>query len=442
MTGKRPGGGSGIVTGQARALYGTDEPPAGERLLAAGPLTAILSDGALRSVSVQGVEVIRGISFLIRDRNWATVVPEIEDLEVREVEGGFAVTFTAHCRTPADGQRLIWRASIDGSAARGLSFSAEATPDADFLTCRTGFVVLHPLESVAGSPATVEHTDGSIEQTRFPDLIDPLQCFFDIRAISHAPVPGLRATCRLEGGAWETEDHRNWLDASFKTYFRPLALPWPYTVPAGETIAQRVSLTFAPSIASLAPRAAPDEITVTVGDRTGAPMPRIALNAAPGDLDAGLAAAPLLAGIGATGLALRFGTDTPDLPGMLRKAAKLAAALGAGASFEIVVADRAEPETEFDLVVAAAGAAGIAPELVLVTPAIDLRSFPPPATARPRSRWRRSMPRRAAPSPAPGSVAACSATSPSSTAAARPRDSSISCSTPPPPTSMPPTTAR
>jgi hypothetical protein len=31
----------------------------------------------------------------------------------------------------------------------------------------------------------------------------------------------------MEGDAWEMEDHRNWLDASFKTYVRPLALPYP-----------------------------------------------------------------------------------------------------------------------------------------------------------------------------------------------------------------------
>ncbi len=29
------------------------------------------------------------------------------------------------------------------------------------------------------------------------------------------------------------EDHRNWSDASFKTYVRPLALPWPYTLQRG-----------------------------------------------------------------------------------------------------------------------------------------------------------------------------------------------------------------
>ena len=38
----------------------------------------------------------------------------------------------------------------------------------------------------------------------------------------------------MEGDTFEMEDQRNWTDASYKTYVRPLALPWPYTLRAGE----------------------------------------------------------------------------------------------------------------------------------------------------------------------------------------------------------------
>jgi hypothetical protein len=38
------------------------------------------------------------------------------------------------------------------------------------------------------------------------------------------------------------EDQRNWSDASFKTYVRPLALPFPYLIPAGRTDVQTVRL--------------------------------------------------------------------------------------------------------------------------------------------------------------------------------------------------------
>jgi hypothetical protein len=39
------------------------------------------------------------------------------------------------------------------------------------------------------------------------------------------------------------EDQRNWTDASYKTYSRPLDLPFPYTVAAGEHVRQRLVLT-------------------------------------------------------------------------------------------------------------------------------------------------------------------------------------------------------
>ena len=48
----------------------------------------------------------------------------------------------------------------------------------------------------------------------------------------------------MEGDAFETEDHRNWTDASFKTYVRPLALPWPYVLPKGKPVTQSVTLSF------------------------------------------------------------------------------------------------------------------------------------------------------------------------------------------------------
>ena len=57
----------------------------------------------------------------------------------------------------------------------------------------------------------------------------------------HEIAPGTWATCTMEGDAFEMEDQRNWSDASYKTYVRPLARPWPYTLPKGEPVAQSVT---------------------------------------------------------------------------------------------------------------------------------------------------------------------------------------------------------
>ena len=38
----------------------------------------------------------------------------------------------------------------------------------------------------------------------------------------------------MEGNKFEMEDHRNWMDASYKTYVCSLLDPWPYTLKKGE----------------------------------------------------------------------------------------------------------------------------------------------------------------------------------------------------------------
>jgi hypothetical protein len=154
-------------------------------------------------------------------------------------------------------------------------------------------------------------------------------------------------------------------------------LPWPYTLPAGETIAQSVTLTFAPSIARLKPQPADPVATVAVGDRAGLAMPEIGLGAEPADLAAAIAAADELRPAGIQNLALRIVADTPDLPGVLRQGAQAAAALGAAPVLEIVLPGRNAPEVELDLVAIAAASAGFRPHAVVVSPSVDLKSYPP-----------------------------------------------------------------
>ena len=221
-------------------LYGTESGPAESRIIDVGPLSFVLQSGALRQISIGGIEAIRGIGFVVRDKNWGTYLPEISGLEVVGNENGIRISYCAECRD-AD-QALGYQVAIEGSPDGTLEFTVTGAAKSDFLTSRTGFVVLHPLEGVAGHPVTVTHTDGSTRQANFPGLISPAQPFFDIRALSHQLAPGLTVTCTMEGDAFEMEDQRNWSDASYKTYIRPLSKPRPYVLEAGKKIVQRVSL--------------------------------------------------------------------------------------------------------------------------------------------------------------------------------------------------------
>ncbi len=46
----------------------------------------------------------------------------------------------------------------------------------------------------------------------------------------------------MEGDAFEMEDQRNWADASFKTYVRPLSKPRPYVIAKGADDRQRITV--------------------------------------------------------------------------------------------------------------------------------------------------------------------------------------------------------
>ena len=221
-------------------LYGTEEMPPESRELAVGPLSAILQSGALRAVSLGGREAIRGIAFVVRDENWGTCIPRIAGMEIADSDDGIRISYDAECVNGR--QVLAYTAVIEASSEGCLSFSVKGAARSAFSTNRTGFVVLHPLDGVTGHPVTVTHTDGSVDEAVFPGAIQPAQPFLDIRALTHSVSRDSSVTCILEGDACEMEDQRNWTDASYKTYMRPLARPWPYTLDAGTEFRQRVRL--------------------------------------------------------------------------------------------------------------------------------------------------------------------------------------------------------
>jgi hypothetical protein len=224
---------------------GTEQPDIPGRVLTAGPMSVELDNGQLRYLKVGGVEVLRAVGFLVRDENWGTYTPAISNLKVDQRADGFSVSFHAVCKRP--GQEIAYEARIEGTLEGNLEFTGIATPKTDFLTARTGFVVLHPLKGVAGNAVEIEHVDGRRVKDRFPELVNPVQPVLNIRSLAHEVMPGLKATVRMEGDTFEMEDHRNWTDASFKTYVRPLILPWPYTLKAGETVKQAIKVTLAGS---------------------------------------------------------------------------------------------------------------------------------------------------------------------------------------------------
>jgi D-apionolactonase len=277
---------------RAIMLCGTEQPDVIGRILSAGPLSVELDNGNLRYLRVGGVEVLRGLAFLVRDENWGTCRPTLSELVIDQRADSFSVSYRASCKHA--GQELSVEARIEGRSDGSLEFTGAATPVNDFLTARTGFVVLHPLKGVAGHAVEVEHTDGSLETSTFPALVDPVQPFLNIRSLTHEVMPGLKAVVRMQGDTFEMEDHRNWSDASFKTYVRPLARPWPYTLPAGATVRQSISVTLSGTAPTSGQATKGKTIEITLGETTRERMPAVGLGMPAQQIDAAIAALALL----------------------------------------------------------------------------------------------------------------------------------------------------
>jgi len=267
----------------AIALTGTEQPDAPGRVLTAGPTSVEFDNGQLRYLRVNGVEVLRAVGFLVRDENWGTYAPAISNLKVDQRADGFAVSFHAVCKRP--GQEIAYDATISASKDGNLEFTGVAVPKTDFLTARTGFVVLHPLKGVAGFPVEIEHVDGKHVKDKFPELVNPVQPVLNIRSLTHEVAPGLKATVRMEGDTYEMEDHRNWTDASFKTYVRPLVLPWPYTLKAGESVRQSIKVTLSGSASKGARSAGGKAIEVKVGSPLRETLPPVGLGVPAEEID-------------------------------------------------------------------------------------------------------------------------------------------------------------
>ncbi|MCF3640250.1 hypothetical protein LXM94_09735 [Rhizobium sp. TRM95111] len=355
-------------------LYGTDEREPEAKPLRAGALSVDLIAGNLRTIRFRDVEVLRAVSFLVRDRDWGTCDAALSDLRATERETGFTVTYTATFTAP-DGAILSCRASITGTAT-WLSFDAEFTPDRDFETARTGFAILHPIVGVAGRAVTVEHGDGSVERTAFPDLIEPWQPLMDIAALTHEPMPGVVAECRMTGDIFEMEDQRNWTDGSYKTYVRPLALPWPYRLKAGETVRQCVTLTLKAGRAAAAVVKAADAVQLSVGDPIGR-LPAIGVGLRPDCIEEEQRHVGFLRDVGAARLVAHFdpvaGHGVKDLEGF----AGIAAASSLPLTLECFVPCHGDLNEELGAIASQVRDSGAALADIAVSPSVDRQSTPP-----------------------------------------------------------------
>jgi D-apionolactonase len=296
-------------------LHGDPEPPPERVELRAGPVTCELEGIDLRYVRLGDVEILRRLQSTVRTADWDTIPGTADRLEVEAGDDSFAVELAV--RHEHDPIAFSWTGSFTGDSSGRIEAVFDGRAERDITYGRIGLCVLHPLAEMIGRPYRA-HTPGGWISGTLPELIGiqgwedecwvPLFASFDALEVDLGE--GLTGRFEFEGDLWETEDHRNWTDASFKTYCTPLSLGGPHHLAAGDTIHNRVTLTVAGAQRSDRPRPRRSPpVSVAIGAPTGTRVPAIGTA-----LGASLSAAnaDLLRALGPAHVRIDVCTTRPD----------------------------------------------------------------------------------------------------------------------------------
>lgn len=259
---------------------GVETPPAKLHPLRSGNVEALLdeSTGWVRQIRYADHPVLCSVYAAVRDHNWDTVQPRLEDLVIQNRDDSVNVDFEAICQTPHID--FSWRGQIE-LLPNGLVYRFHGCAENEFDRNRIGFCVLHTVECV-GKRCEVERGDGSLSAFVFPETIAAGLLARDVRSIRHEFAPGMSVKVTLQGDTFEMEDQRNWTDASFKTYGTPHDLPLPVRLVPGATVEQEVRLDFSVTrrlaVSTAVRSAAPVRLTCKTS-RQDLPVPALGLGA-------------------------------------------------------------------------------------------------------------------------------------------------------------------
>jgi D-apionolactonase len=347
-----------------RLVHGTAEPLQQPRQLRAGPVSLLVDGIDLRYLRIGGTELVRRVYTAVRDVDWDTVPGAVSGFELDERDGGFRAEFDVrHSRAEVD---FAWHGTIAGDEAGRIEFVFDGRAESDFPYNRIGICVHHPWRETSGAAYRTRTPDGE-QEGAFPDLIGP-QAIVDGAYQALFPAydrlevelaAGGSLVFEFEGDLWETEDHRNWTDANFKTYSTPISLGRPAPLEAGQPVRQRLVVrpVDVPETAT-----GDGPVRLTVGAPTGTRVPPIGLGQdrdghRPDDHER-----EFLAALGPAHLRTELRLDSDGWRETFATAQETARA--AGASLEVALMFRDEHAGELPEVAAALGEARVARVLV------------------------------------------------------------------------------
>lgn len=252
-------------------IYHVGHPMKNQIKLRAGNLSMNYEEGNIRHVLAGQTEIIRMIYSAVRDKNWLTIEPEIINEEFNINDTNFIARYTA--RFKSEEIDFLANIHIEGKPDNSLAFSFEGEALNSFEKNRIGLCTLHPVEPCAGLICRIEHTDGTSEESEFPEFISPHQIFRDIKSMAWV-INGIHCRIDFEGDVFETEDQRNWTDASFKTYSTPLSVPYPSIIKKGTSIFQKVTFSVEGSVG---PDDSDDKIIIRLFPEESLRLPEIGI---------------------------------------------------------------------------------------------------------------------------------------------------------------------
>lgn len=311
--------------------------PVPARTIESGPWRLQLRGDELADIEYRGHPVLRAIRPVVRDHDWRTLTPVVESVTA----GSDASALRLTVRFTGFGAEYSAELVV-GVSGNDLTVAFDGTATGGFRSNRIGLVTLHRPDD-AGRSVTISAPDGTRTESAFPTGISPHQPFLDIAAMGWER-DGTAFTLAFSGDVFETEDQRNWTDASFKTYSTPLSRPFPVSVHAGDRVRQSIRLTATPTgeVPELF-SAEPAEDVLTVRRQVQGRVPALGTSASRSAARPGIVS-------GLDALTVELPSDEAGARKILQHAVRQAAELGA----------------PLDVRITAAGPAGVAPVLDLL----------------------------------------------------------------------------
>ena len=193
----------------------------------------------LRNIKYNNIEILKLISFLVRDKNWNNYSPEIIKTSSYNKDQQLHFEFDLKY---GDVEQLEVKLllSIGSNSVKLIANGKFLT---DFWTNRIGFNLLLPLDGVVNQQVIVSKSDQTTETLKYPLIIQPDQPMVKFNNLSYEMFDSIALTIRFDGIHFEMEDQRNWGDASYKIYSGSLLDPFPYKENKNSAFHQEIEIT-------------------------------------------------------------------------------------------------------------------------------------------------------------------------------------------------------